>query len=144
MWFKPYKACKARRNTAVFKTANYVYYSSLIICKPFLIKDNVESSLRSLRFYSSKQSIFDNALYKYDNPVDQRDQIRKDNINKSGVYAWINKINQKFYVGSGTKLNKRMFPADYYQPWYLSARPSLTVIKALNKYGMINFSWVPW
>ena len=70
--------------------------------------------LRSLRFYSSKQSspppdpnplhsfsygvdwgcggggdgtILGNALYKYDNPVDQRDQIRKDNINKSGVYG---------------------------------------------------------
>lgn len=133
---QPYKACEAGRNTAVFKPANYGDYSSLIICKPFLIQDNVEC-LRSLRFYISKQSIFGNALYKYDNPVDQRDQIRKDNINKSGVYAWINKINQKFYVGSGTKLYKRI--ADYYQPWYLSARPNLTVIKALNKYGMINF-----
>ena len=86
MWFKPYKACEARRNTAVFKTANYGDYSILIICKPLLIQDNVEC-LRSLRFYSSKQSIFGNALYKYDNPLDQRDQIRKDNINKSGVYA---------------------------------------------------------
>jgi hypothetical protein len=31
----------------------------------------------SRRFLSSKKSAFDNALYKYDNPVDQRDQIRK-------------------------------------------------------------------
>ena len=29
---QPYKACEARRNTAVFKTSNYGYYSSFIIC----------------------------------------------------------------------------------------------------------------
>jgi hypothetical protein len=41
----------------------------------------------SRRFLSSKQSPLDSALYKYDNPVDQRDKIRKDNNDKSGVYA---------------------------------------------------------
>jgi hypothetical protein len=59
--------------------------SSSFICKPPLAFPVVQSSSR--RFLSSKQSAFDNALYKYDNPVDQRDQIIKDNDGKPGVYV---------------------------------------------------------
>lgn len=92
------------------------------------------------RRLSSKQSPLDSALYKYDNPVDQRDKIRKDNNDKSGVYAWVNKINHKIYVGSGSSLYKRI--TDYYQPWYLKSRTSLYILRAILKYGLINFSLV--
>lgn len=36
----------------------------------------------------------------YENPINQRNIIRKDNNGKIGVYLWYNKINNKFYIGS--------------------------------------------
>lgn len=73
----------------------------------------------------------------YNDPVNQRDLIREDNSGKIGVYAWVNKINNKIYVGSGDPLYVRL--SDYYQPWYLANRNSLSIVRALNKYTMNNF-----
>lgn len=53
---------------------------------------------------------------------------------------WVNKINNKIYVGSGSSLYKRI--TDYYQPWYLKSRTSLYILRAILKYGLINFSLV--
>lgn len=74
----------------------------------------------------------------YSDPVNQRSQIRNENNGKIGVYAWVNKINNKVYVGSGDPICTRL--SDYYQPWYLTSRTNLYVIKAFNKYTMANFS----
>jgi len=38
------------------------------------------------------------------NPIYHRDLIRKDNNGKIGVYAWINNINGKFYIGSEAEI----------------------------------------
>ena len=76
----------------------------------------------------------------YENPKFQRDLIRTDNSSKSGVYAWINKVNQKFYIGSGDPLYLRL--SDYYQNWYIRKRSGLPIVRALTKYGMENFSLV--
>nr|YP_009722357.1 hypothetical protein [Morchella importuna]QGN66759.1 hypothetical protein [Morchella importuna] len=64
----------------------------------------------------------------YNYPLNQRDLIREENKDKVGVYAWLNKVNNKIYIGSGDPLYKRL--SDYYQDWYLSSRPSLLVIRA--------------
>jgi len=66
--------------------------------------------------------------------------IRKDNNGKIGVYAWFNKINGKIYIGSGNPLYLRI--SDYYQKGYLESRTNLSIVRALNKYGMINFSLI--
>ena len=76
----------------------------------------------------------------YENPISQREQIRKENNGKIGVYAWINNINGKFYIGSGNPLYLRI--SDYYQNWYLNSRSNLFIVRALSKYGMANFTLV--
>lgn len=79
-----------------------------------------------------------NIVKSYYDPSNQRNEIRKDNNGKIGVYAWVNKINNKIYVGSGDPLYTRL--SDYYQKWYLISRDNLYIIRALNKYTMANFS----
>ena len=74
----------------------------------------------------------------YNDPANQRSKIREENNGKIGVYAWVNKINNKVYVGSGNPLYTRL--SDYYQPWYFTSRTNLYIIKAFNKYTMTNFS----
>lgn len=74
----------------------------------------------------------------YNDPANQRNIIRKDNNGKVGVYAWVNNINNKVYIGSGDPLYTRL--SDYYQPWYLISRSNLHIVRALNKYTMANFS----
>jgi group I intron endonuclease len=44
------------------------------------------------------------------------------------------------YIGSGVDLYKRL--SNYYQPWYFKARPNVFILRALLKYGMINFTLV--
>jgi len=43
----------------------------------------------------------------YDNVDTNKCSIIEENINKSGVYRWVNKINGKSYVGSSLSLSKR-------------------------------------
>ena len=69
------------------------------------------------------ESLFCMKIYK--NPINQRDLIRKYNNGKIGVYAWINNINGKFYIGSGDPLYVRL--SDYYQNWYLNSRSSIYI-----------------
>lgn len=52
----------------------------------------------------------------YSDPANERNKIREENNGKVGVYAWVNKINNKVYVGSGDPLYTRL--SDYYQSWY--------------------------
>jgi len=42
------------------------------------------------------KSLLNCAIKIYNNPIYQRDLIRKDNNGNIGVYAWINIINGKF------------------------------------------------
>lgn len=74
----------------------------------------------------------------YNDPINQRSLIRKDNNGKIGIYAWVNNINNKVYIGSGDPLYTRL--SDYYQPWYLISRINLHIVRAMNKYTMANFS----
>jgi len=63
--------------------------------------------------------------------------ISLENLNKSGVYALICMITNKQYIGSSVKLGARFL--DYMQPAYLGRRPNSPLIKAILKYGYINF-----
>lgn len=76
----------------------------------------------------------------YENPLDSRELIRKDNQGKVGVYCWFNNIKGKFYIGSGDPLYLRL--SDYYQDWYYIARANTYIVRALSKYGMGNFTLV--
>lgn len=59
---------------------------------------------------------------------------------KSGVYGLINNINGNTYIGSGVDLYNRL--RDYHQPWYLASRTNLVIVRAINKYGIDNFTLV--
>lgn len=59
---------------------------------------------------------------------------------KSGVYGLINNINGNTYIGSGVDLYNRL--RDYHQPWYLAFRTNLVIVRAINKYGIDNFTLV--
>lgn len=61
--------------------------------------------------------------------------IRIENKDKTGVYAWYNKTNNNMYVGSGVSLYKRL--SCYFAK---NVKNNLVVLKALNKYGMSNFT----
>jgi len=77
-------------------------------------------------------------IKRYDDPINTRNLIREENNGKVGVYCWFNRINGKFYIGSGDPLYLRI--SDYYQPWYFLARPNLYIVRAMVKYGLDNFS----
>jgi hypothetical protein len=98
-----------------------------------------------LLFIRNFNNYFDNIVFKhaikiYTDPLNQRNLIRNDNDGKIGIYCWVNKINSKFYIGSGDSLYLRI--SDYYQNWYILYRSNVYIVKALSKYGMKNFSLV--
>ncbi len=59
---------------------------------------------------------------------------------KSGIYAWHNKLNGKCYVGSSVNLQARI--SDYFEPKYRKEKAHLIIVRALVKYGMINFNLI--
>ena len=44
----------------------------------------------------------------YENALLCKNSIFTDNSNKSGIYRWVNKLNNNAYVGSGLNLKKRV------------------------------------
>lgn len=81
-----------------------------------------------------------NAVAVYNNPFDEKSCISKDLRDKAGVYAWINKTSGKAYVGSSYNLNKRI--SYYFQPSYKSNNANSIIVRAMLKYGLINFNLV--
>nr|QID02720.1 hypothetical protein [Orbilia oligospora]QID02784.1 GIY endonuclease [Orbilia oligospora] len=76
----------------------------------------------------------------YTNAETQKVQILKENKSKSGVYRWVNLENGKSYVGSSTKLSRRL--RDYYDISFLNAeikKNKSLIYNALLKYGYSNF-----
>jgi group I intron endonuclease len=65
--------------------------------------------------------------------------IYQENINKSGVYRLVNKINGKSYVGSSTSLTNS-FSVYYSLDALRKVKGSIIIYRALLKYGHSNFS----
>lgn len=76
----------------------------------------------------------------YFNPSSEKSIISLENQNSSGVYALICMVTNKVYIGSSVKLGPRLL--DYMQPAYLFSRPNSPLIRALVKYGNINFCFI--
>ena len=113
----------------------YYFYNASNKLMPMLSLRNISTD--SL---NNKPPIPNNHEIIYEDPINQRETIRLDNNGKVGVYAWVNKINGKVYIGSGDPLYLRI--SDYYQKWYLQSRTNLYIVRALNKYGMDNFTLI--
>jgi hypothetical protein len=77
----------------------------------------------------------------YSNAEADKDQILKDNQNKSGIYMWKNNLNNKRYIGSAIDLSNRL--SKYYYNTILKnilKRSNSHICRALLKNGHSNFS----
>jgi group I intron endonuclease len=85
-----------------------------------------------------KQWLIDNTPERiYLNSAECKDNIYKDNKNKSGIYLWFNTINDKYYIGSAQHLTRRFM--QYYSDKYLT-KTSLLIHKALIRHTHDKFS----
>lgn len=91
-----------------------------------------------IRFYSSSITPQDFVPERYYSNADiLKEKILKENKDKSGVYRWTNKINNKSYIGSAKDLRKRFY--SYFSAKHLE-RSSMYINRALLKNGYSNFS----
>lgn len=76
----------------------------------------------------------------YNNFKESKQQIEKDQKDKTGVYCLVNLINGQFYIGSSVNLALRM--SNYLNTTYLKNRKNinLPIIQALLKYEQANFA----
>lgn len=78
-------------------------------------------------------------MIKYANADLDKSIIYKENIGKSGVYRWVNKINGKSHINSSISLAYRL--SLYYSLYSLKkVEGSIIIQRALLKYGYSNFS----
>jgi group I intron endonuclease len=76
----------------------------------------------------------------YFNPLSEKALISLENRNTSGIYSLICKVNNKIYVGSSINLSNRLL--DYMQPAYLAQSTNRPILRALVKFGLINFYFI--
>lgn len=113
---------------------------------PMVPNSNSVNTTRSFSDSSSenKKVVINGTTYNvaaiYENPIEDRERINKEIKGKSGVYAWVNKINGKAYVGSSINLDDRV--SDYFKPSYLNKYSKIVIARAIIKYGLLNFSLV--
>lgn len=72
----------------------------------------------------------------YNNAEELKSLIFKENINKSFVYRWTNKVNGKTYLGSTSNAKSRL--QTYYDNYTLNLI-NMPIYKAILKYGHSNF-----
>jgi len=76
----------------------------------------------------------------YANADTSRSTICKENMNKSGVYRWVNKVNGKSYIGSSMSLGDELTIYYSLNSLKIKVRGSIIIYRALLKYGYSNFS----
>lgn len=72
----------------------------------------------------------------YNNLKEDKQQIKKDQKGKTGVYCLVNLINGHIYIGSSVNLAVRM--SNYLSTAHLNNRKNknMPIIQALLKYGV--------
>jgi group I intron endonuclease len=105
-----------------------------------ILNKNINSSFvnnNTTRFFSSKLEPF----IIYNNSLLNKYNILKDNIDKSGIYRWVNRINNKCYIGSSVNLHSRLL--NYYNKNYLNKKLLIRnshIYRALLLYDYDNFN----
>jgi len=74
----------------------------------------------------------------YSNAEADKDQILKENKNKSGIYMWTNNINKKKYIGSAENLRRRF--REYFNINHLIRYNCMQICRALIKHEYSKFS----
>jgi hypothetical protein len=113
---------------------NKVYFSTLYTANKInLIKNNPFILVYSTCISSPTLVVI------YSNPESEKSSIYADNLDKSGIYLWRNKINGKTYIGSSANLTKRL--KNYFYESYLRLKGFMIIYKALLAYGYENFTF---
>lgn len=76
----------------------------------------------------------------YKNPYENKYIIYKENKGKSGIYRWVDLVNNKSYIGSSISLDNRL--SQYFSLIGLkrkSEKTSSLIYKSIVKYGFPNF-----
>jgi len=111
----------SKLNNNLFKNEVYVFkHSYSTLSKNSLRNDNV------------------NYVKFYENVFDMKKDILNENKSKSGIYMLTNNITKKIYIGQSSDLSNRF--KNYFNISYINSKASLTINKALIKYGYSNFS----
>jgi len=137
--------CDESRNRAYFSSSknlenNNIIHPAYTVCLdpqcPFLFTplNLLINNKNDLPFIEKSDKKF------FSEPLKQRTEITHYTLNKSGIYCWVNKINGKFYIGSGIKLNNRI--NDYFQKAYLLSKENLIIVRAFKQYGLENFELI--
>ena len=101
---------------------------------------NNKSKKIQLKYYSSYvgNSFSIVPVITYPNSDLDKDKAIRQNINKSGIYRWINIVNNKNYTGSSINLGRRF--KEYYNYNHISkAKRNVPIHNALLKYGYSSF-----
>ena len=96
----------------------------------------MERNITKNKYYNTDSNNNLTPLLTYINAFISKKNILNENKNKSGIYRWVNTINNKSYIGSGINLTKRL--GSYYRNSELTRNPRLINL-ALIKYGHTNF-----
>jgi len=73
-------------------------------------------------------------------PLSEKPIISIENRNQAGVYALICRVTNKNYVGGSVNLANRLL--DYMQPAYLAKQANRPILRAIVKYGIVNFAFI--
>lgn len=112
-------------------------YTTLSCTGPISLRKRREDNFYIENSSWKNLSVLKTAIKVYETPVNDWENIKKDFKNKSGIYCWINKTNNKIYIGSASLLPKRL--SYYFQPAYIN-RIDMLITKSLLKYGLTNFA----
>lgn len=122
-------------NGTVVATANARTEHSNAAVENFKIKEFIS--------FLESDGATENSNLNFLDPWAERVKITVNLKNKAAaapVYCWINKENGKKYIGSGVNLYSRI--SDYFYASYLLRVKKFAIVRALVKYGMVNFSLI--
>lgn len=94
------------------------------------------TKLNFRRLYSTFFKLKPNKIYF--NAEKCKIYILNENKNKTGIYRWVNLINNNSYIGSSIDLKERF--TSYFNLNHLKNNNSMSICLALIKYGYSNFS----
>jgi hypothetical protein len=105
-----------------------------------LLQNGVYTSKHTYSTLSQNSLKKDDINYEkfYENVFDMKKDILNENKGISGIYMLTNKITKKIYIGQSKELSNRF--KNYLNLSYLNSNASLTIHRALVKYGYSNFS----
>lgn len=109
----------------IFAEYNYIHYNKVFQTK---------------KFYSTHSANVPSIIpiISYLNADLEKATIIKQNKSKSGIYRWVNVINNKNYIGSSVNLGRRF--KEYYNYSHISkVKRNFPIHSALLKYGYSSF-----